>query len=284
MIYIGLILLGIYCAVVFVLWLGQRRLLYVTDTRQTPPSELGLNGVTEQIVATPDGQRLVTWRAKAAPGRRTFLCFHGNSGTLAMRAERVRMFVNDGYGFLIMAYRGYSGSTGKPTEKRNEADALLVYDLLRRDGVAASDIVLLGESLGSGVAVKVAAQRPVAGVVLDAPFTSITELAAAIYPLLPVRQLILDPYESDRLIGRINAPLLILHGALDRVVPVSMGRRLFGLAKEPKQIRIYPSGHHSDLFSDHGAYADVRRWEATLHRTGNAERSETTDGLNPTSP
>jgi fermentation-respiration switch protein FrsA (DUF1100 family) len=265
MLNICLIFVGIYFAVVFVVWLGQRKLLYVTDSRRSPPIEAGLAGVVERILPTPDGEHLVAWQAKAKPGHKTILYFHGNSGTLAMRAERVRMFVKDGFGFFIMAYRGYSGSSGKPSEKLNEVDALMAYDLLRREGLAGKDIILLGESLGSGVAVKVAAQRPVAGVVLDAPFTSITDLAAAIYPLLPVRQLILDPYESDRLIGKINAPLLILHGALDRVVPSKMGRKLFTLAKEPKQFELFPSGNHSDLFSEHGAYGVVKRWQAALH-------------------
>lgn len=259
-----LIVLAIYCAVVFVVWLGQRKLLYVIDASRIPPAEAGLVNVSERMLPTPDGQKLVTWQAKAKPGRKTILYFHGNAGTLAMRSERVRQFVDDGYGFLMMAYRGYSGSTGRPTEKANEADALLVYDYLRAEGVAAKDIIVFGESLGSGIAVKVASKRPVRGVVLDAPYTSITELAASIYPFLPVRQLILDPYESDRVIAQINAPLLVLHGALDRVIPATMGKRLFELAKDPKKIVVFPNGNHTDLFSSHGAYDVVTRWQASL--------------------
>lgn len=255
-----LIVLGLYALIVLVAWLGQRRLLYVADPQRVPPASIGLAGVVEREIVVPDGTRIVGWQARAKPGRKTILYFHGNAGNLAMRADRVRRFAQDDLGIFIAAYRGYSGSTGRPSEAALEADALHVYDLLTGEGVPAKDIVLFGESLGSGVAVKLASQRAVGGVILDAPYTSMVELAASIYPYLPVRPLILDRYESDKYIRAVNAPLLILHGAEDGLIPVRMGKRLFELAKEPKRIVVFEQGEHSDLFSEHGAHEVVAKW------------------------
>jgi fermentation-respiration switch protein FrsA (DUF1100 family) len=259
-----LIVIGLYLAVVFFTWLGQRRLLYIADPARMPPATVGLTGVAEREITAPDEARIVAWYARAKPGRKTILYFHGNAGTLAMRAERVRRFAGDGLGIFIMAYRGYNGSTGKPSESAIEGDARLVYDTLTSEGVTAQNIVLFGESLGSGVAVKLATQRQVGGVILDAPYTSMVELAAGIYPYLPVRALILDRYESDKHIKAMNAPLLILHGEEDGLIPVRMGKRLFELAKEPKRIVVFEDGNHSDLFSEHGAHEVVAKWLAKL--------------------
>lgn len=260
----ALIVLGLYAAIVFVVWLGQRRLLYIADPARVSPASVGLINVVEREITASDGERIVGWQARAKPGRRTILYFHGNAGTLAMRADRVRRFAGDGLGIFIMAYRGYNGSTGKPSEAAIEGDARLVYDKLVSEGVAAKDIVLFGESLGSGVAVKLASERTVGGIILDAPYTSMVELAAGIYPYLPVRALILDRYESDKHIKSLNAPLLILHGADDGLIPVRMGRRLFELAKDPKRIVVFEDGEHSDLFSEHGAHETVAKWLAKL--------------------
>jgi len=264
MLNILLIVIGVYAAVVFVVWLGQRRLLYITDAARVSPSSVGLANVVEREIMATDGERIVGWQARAKPGRKTILYFHGNAGTLAMRAERVRRFAGDGLGIFIMAYRGYSGSSGKPSEAAIEGDARLVYDTLIAEGVAAKDVILFGESLGSGVAVKLASQRPVGGVILDAPYTSMVELAADIYFYLPVRALILDRYESDKHIEALNAPLLILYGAEDGLIPVRMGKRLLELAREPKRIVIFEEGEHSDLFSEHGAHDVVAKWLAKL--------------------
>src|SRR5262249_18322551 len=148
--------------------------------------------------------------------------FHGNAGNLASRAERVRRFVARGYGVFLLSYRGYGGSTGGPRERAHIADAKLAYRTLRAAGVAARAIILYGESLGSGVAVQVAADDSVGGVVLDAPYTSIVDVAAGAYPFLPVRPFMLDRYETLRFLPRVTAPLLVLHGEDDEVIPVAM--------------------------------------------------------------
>jgi fermentation-respiration switch protein FrsA (DUF1100 family) len=248
-----------YAGLVLAAWLGQRRLMYFPDPSRISPAVAGLTGVEEHLLDVPDGTRLVTWQAAPRPGQPTLLYFHGNAGGLINRAGRFARYQGLGYGLMAMSYRGYSGSTGSPSERANIDDAILAYEALRQRGVAAENIVVYGESLGSGVAVALAAQRKVGAVVLDAPYTSIVDIAAGQYPFLPVRTLLTDRYESNALIGRVTAPVLILHGARDRIIPVAMGRDLYALAKDPKRLVIFPDGRHVDL-DDHGAVQEVQKW------------------------
>lgn len=248
-----------YACLVLAAWLGQRRLMYFPDPSRIPPAVAGLADVEEHLLDAADGAKLVTWQAAARRGQPTVLYFHGNAGGLVNRAGRFARYRAIGYGLFAVSYRGYSGSTGSPSERANFGDAVLAYEALRRLGVAAQDIVVYGESLGSGVALALAAQRKVGAVVLDAPYTSIVDIAAGQYPFLPVRALLTDRYESDSLVQGVTAPVLILHGALDRIVPVEMGRNLYALAKDPKRLIVFPNGGHVDL-DDHGAVQEVQRW------------------------
>ena len=229
----------------------------------------------------PDGEHLVTWFAPAAPGRPTILYFHGNAGNLANRSERVRRFLARGWGVLFMSYRGYSGSSGKPSESANVADAKLAYDVLRKAGVAADDIIVYGESLGSGVAVQVAAEKPVGGLVLDAPYTSIVDVAEASYPYLPVRPFIFDRYETMRFLPKVKAPLLVMHGEDDRVIPVEMGKAVYAAANAPKEIATFPRAGHSDHHL-HGSYDELFRWVDALRAKAHArETARRPDGAQP---
>jgi fermentation-respiration switch protein FrsA (DUF1100 family) len=262
---LALALVAVYAAVALAAYLGQRRLMYFPDTAHTEPAEVGLRGVTERVIDTPDGHRVIAWYGRAQPGMPTLLYFHGNGGSLADRAPRIARFMNEGWGVYMMTYRGYGGSTGSPTEVANVADARLAYQALVREGVPPASIIAYGESLGSGIAVRIAAELPVGGIILDAPYTSIVDVAAQAYPFLPVRLLLIDRYDSTRFIGAIKAPLLILHGAYDGVVPVAMGRELARLAPEPKRLVVFPNGHHSDLYiNGNNAIDAVRSWIAEL--------------------
>jgi uncharacterized protein len=246
-------------------FLGQRKLMYFPDRHRTLPADVGLADVEERTIETPDGARVVAWYGRARPGQPTLLYFHGNGGSLSIRAPRIARFMEEGWGVYMMTYRGYGGSTGSPSEAANMADARLAHQALVKEGVAPRSIIAYGESLGSGIAVRMASELPVGGIILDAPYTSIVDVAAKAYPFLPVRLFLFDRYETTRYIGGIKAPLLILHGARDRVVPVAMGRELAQLAPEPKQLVIFPNGNHSDLYiNGNNAINAVRNWIGSL--------------------
>ena len=139
----------LYALILLVAYMAQRKLTYFPSPLRVAPAVVGLPDVAERIIETPDGERVVTWHGKAAPGQPTILYFHGNGGNLAHRAERIRRYLERGRGMLMMSYRGYSGSTGHPTESANLADARLAYQLLLADGIPPDDIILYGESLGT---------------------------------------------------------------------------------------------------------------------------------------
>jgi fermentation-respiration switch protein FrsA (DUF1100 family) len=248
-----------YAMLVAAAYLAQRHLMYFPETLRTQPADTGLTAVDEVLLKAPDGAYVIAWWAKATPGQPTLLYFHGNAGSLAFRAERIRRYQARGRGILMMSYRGYSGSTGKPSEAANVADALRAHDWLTVAGVPGHEIVLYGESLGSGVAVQVAAQRPVAGVVLDAPYTSVADVGAMAYPFLPVWLLLRDRYDSLAVIQKLSAPLLIVHGERDTIVPVEMGRRLHAAAVGPKQIMTFPLAGHADHYL-YGSYEAINAW------------------------
>ena len=254
---------GIYLVLLLALYFGQRRLVYLPDPERILPGAAGLVGVEEITLRPVPGVEVLGWYAAPKPGAPLILYFHGNAGNLAGRADRVKYYRDAGYGVLIMSYRSYAGSTGAPSEVANILDGLYAYDWLLEKGHAARDIVLYGESLGTGVATQVAVQRQVAGLILDAPYTSFIDLAALAYPYVPVRRLLKDRYETDKHISQINAPLLVLHGARDEVISVHLGQKVFEAAKQPKKIVVFPEGQHTDLYS-HGAMREVRLFVQSL--------------------
>ena len=248
----------------------QRLLMYHPDTAHFTPAAAGLSGVTERILETPDGARVIAWSAPEKAGQPTILYFHGNGGSLETRKERIRKYMAQGLGVFMMTYRGFGGSTGRPSEAANVADARLAYDTLVASGVPARDIIVYGESLGTGVAVQVAASREVAGLVLDAPYTSMVDLAALHYPYIPGRWFMTDRYETRTHIKSVTAPLLILHGEADDIIPVAQGRAVFDLAHAPKVIKTFPGAGHADHHL-YGSYDALYAWIALLRegRLGN---------------
>ena len=246
----------------------QRRLMYYPDTTYYKPAEAGLAGVEELPLETPDGERVLAWYARAKPGRRTILYFHGNAGSLETRSVRIAKYMARGLGVFMMTYRGFGGSSGSPSEAANVSDALLAYNKLTALGVDPLDIIVYGESLGTGVAVKVAREKRVGGLVLDAPYTSMVELAALHYPLIPGRWFMTDRYETRSNITEVSAPLLIIHGERDRIVPIEMGRQVFALAPEPKTLRTFPEAGHDDHYR-FGSYDTLFQWIDDL---GGSER------------
>lgn len=236
----------LYATVLSAMYLMQRDLQYVPARRDPTPQEAGLSGVDRIALPTPDGETLVLWFAEPAPGRPTILFFHGNAGAMPDRADRLAFYQSRGFGAAFLSYRGYGGSTGRPSETGLLTDAQAAYDFLRAKGIPPERIVLVGESLGTGVAVQTAARNPVAAVVLEAPYSAAVDVARARYPWAPVGLLMKDQFRSRDHIAAIHAPLLILHGEADQVIPFGFGKRLFEAAADPKTfLSLGPTGHEA---------------------------------------
>lgn len=257
--------LALYGLVVLSAYLMQRRLTYFPDTQRITPASVNLPDVQERTLNTPDGEKVLVWYGRAKPGNPTLLYFHGNAGSFEFRQERIRRYMARGIGMYMMTYRGFGGSTGVPSEQANVADARLAYASLVAEGVQPDDIIVYGESLGSGIAVQLAAEKPVGGLILDAPYTSLVDVAETVYPYLPTRWLMTDRYETMQFIRRVHAPLLVMQGELDEVVPIAMGRAVFAAANEPKTLKTFPGAGHSDHWnfgSYDAAYAWLDAWRA----------------------
>lgn len=222
----------------------QRSLMYFPGNRDPLPQTVGLQGVTRTTLATPDGETLVLWYAAPDGDRPVILFLHGNAGEIAHRANRFAFYQAQGYGVAFLSWRGYGGSTGNPSEAGLITDAQTAYDHLRALGHAPDSIVLVGESLGTGPAVQIAATNPVAALVLEAPFPSTIDVARVHYPWLPARFVPQDQYRSADHIGQVTAPVLVLHGENDSVIPFQLGMQLFQAANQPKTFTsLGPVGH-----------------------------------------
>lgn len=248
---------AVYLAVVGAMFFMQRSLLYHPVAAGASPDP---GGPTIQVVQidTADGERLVGWWLPATGDNPTILFFNGNAAGLAVQEGRWRRIADKGVGFLAFGYRGYDGSTGRPTEAGLHKDAAAAYEWLAQR-VAPSRIVAHGFSLGSGVAVRLASERPVRAVVLEAPYTSTVDVAAEAYPWAPVRLLMLDQYRSRDIIDRIEAPVLVIHGDADEVIPFDQGWALYRMAKAPKAFVRMVGSNHSTLTRD-GAYDHIWRF------------------------
>lgn len=228
----------------------QRNLLYHPGNKGLTPEAVGLTRVQVNRLDTSDDERIVTWYSAPKPGWPVIVYFQGNAGEIGDRAGRFRYFAARGFGVLFVSYRGFGGSTGKISEDGLISDAVSAYDWLIRQGVAPGKIALVGESLGTGVAVQLAARNPVGAVVLEAPYTSTADVVAAIYWWLPVRLLMLDQFHSLDRIGAVKAPLLIIHGEADSLIPVEHAKTLFAAANEPKQLAIVARAGHEIIFEE----------------------------------
>jgi fermentation-respiration switch protein FrsA (DUF1100 family) len=245
----------LYGLVVGGMYLYQRRLVFDLRPARTTPAAAGFPEAEEHVLQTADGEHIVAWLRPPADAKRPLiLMLLGNGDNLGAIAGALRAVTHDGSGVLAVAYRGYSGSTGEPSEEGLRLDAEAGYRFALGI-VPASRLVIFGYSLGSGVAVPLAAGHDCAALVLFAPFTSAVAIAGVDYPYLPVRILMKDQFRSDEVIGKVKVPILMVHGERDQVVPIAFGRELFAAAPQPKRFVALPETDHFTLFRDGGLEA-----------------------------
>jgi fermentation-respiration switch protein FrsA (DUF1100 family) len=236
-----------YACGLAVLFFMQRALLFpVPQTVRTSPQAAGFPEAEEHALTTADGEKVIVWHVPAKPGHPVVLYFHGNGDYLAGFFGRFRDLIADGTGIVALSYRGYAGSSGQPSEQGLLSDAAAAYAFTAAR-YGADRIIIWGFSLGTGVAVALAAEQPVARLILEAPYTSTVDVAASGFPFVPVRWFLRDRFHSDQRIARVTVPLLIMHGTSDATIPIALGERLFALAHEPKQFVRFSGGGHADL-------------------------------------
>ena len=241
------------------MYLNQRSFVFVPTGELATPEDKGLQNVSVETVEMADGTKTTVWTAAPAEeGLPTVIYFHGNSSNLSGRWQRFKMILDSGYGLYAPTYRGYAGSEGNPSETAIIADALEHFD---RAAATGTPIIVHGESLGTGVATAVAAERPDAGLlVLEAPYTALVDMAFESYPWLPVGLLMKDPMKTRERIGKVKAPVLIIHGTEDAIIPVEHGERLFEFASDPRELLIVEGAGHGDLWK-RGLWDTVReKW------------------------
>jgi fermentation-respiration switch protein FrsA (DUF1100 family) len=252
---IAALLLGALAAVYAAGHFYGRSVLYHPTRAVVAPTTAG---VSAERIATEDGETLVAWWLPPQQGQPVFLFFDGNGGRPEIHDTadgRWARMAAHGAGFLAVYYRGYSGSTGSPTEQGLRRDARAGYDWLIARGYAPDDIVIHGFSLGSAVAVQLAAERPARALILEAPMTGIDDIAAEHGAGL-FAPMMRDSFRSRDYVGRVRMPVLIAHGDADSVIPLAHGQRLYALANEPKQFVLFPGSDHATLPRD-GLYEHI---------------------------
>lgn len=237
-----LVVLGVSAALA-TLYVKQRALLYFPNRIVGTPAEAGLGSAEVVSLKTRDGETLAGWYLKGRNDK-IIVYFHGNGGNIAARGYRFRDLNERGFSVLAIDYRGYGASSGVPTETGLHIDADAAYAFATAKGFNGARILLFGESLGSGVALELASRRPVAGIILDSPYSSVVDVAAGRFPFLPVRLLMQDQFRSDLWIQEVNVPILIIHGTDDLVVPIVYGRRLVALGGNKVTYIEVPGGGH----------------------------------------
>jgi fermentation-respiration switch protein FrsA (DUF1100 family) len=253
----------------------QSSLLYFPRTTVVAPQMAGVEALR---IDTEDGERLVAWYLPPPDGGPIFLFFDGNGGRPEAWERRWTRIAEGGAGFLAVYYRGYSGSTGQPSEAGLHRDARAGYDFLIARGFEPSDIVIHGLSLGTGVAVRLASERPARALILEAPFTAAVDMAQRRFPLLPVGFIMRDQFRSRDWIGDVHMPVLIGHGDADSVIPFEQGQRLFELANEPKRFVRMEGSDHVTLTRD-GFYEHI--WSFLAEHPGESHgESRAEDGQN----
>ena len=245
---IGIIV--IYLSLLVILFIFQRNIMYHPQENNYFGDKLEVE-IEKVNITTIDNINLLGWfHKKDLTNFKTIIYFHGNAGTLDNRIHKLNHFKDMEVNFLIIAWRGFSGNQGSPSEKGLYIDGQSAVNWAIKQGVIEEDIILYGESLGTGIATELAQHKNFAGVILETPFTSMINAAKEFYPYIPVNLLLKDRFENFKKIKNINSPILIMHGEKDTIVPYSMGKKMYKLANEPKYFYFTKHDDHMMIYDE----------------------------------
>lgn len=254
-----LIVCCISFSIIMVLLYGfQRRLIYFPESQTPRLQDYQATDMTTVLLRTNDNIELTSWYKPAIDNQPTILFLHGNAGHIGYRMPLVRQFIRAGFGVFLLEYRGYGGNKGSPSEQGLYEDGRTALQFLYQKGIKSKQIVLYGESLGTGITTKLAVEHPVCSVILQSPFTSLVSLSRYHYPWIIIKPK--DRFDSLARIKNIHAPLLVLHGKRDQVVPFSEGLTIFTQANEPKKMLEFDKKNHNDLWSARGFSEEIIRF------------------------
>ena len=241
--------ISFYLFVVLIMFIFQRSLLY-QPSKERLDSFLHSNSGLEKInFETSDGLVLNSLFRKPSTNKKdTIVVFHGNAGHIGHRVDKFGSFLDEGYGLLLVEYRGYGENPGKPSEDGLHQDSLAALEFLNKQKISKQKTILYGESLGCGLAIKLSTEEKYKAIILEAPYTSIAEVASHHYWYLPAKWLVLDRFDILSIIKNIKSPLLILHGEKDNVISFDLGKKVFNAAPEPKEALFIHNANHNNLY------------------------------------
>tara|TARA_Y200000002_G_scaffold338054_1_gene307171 strand:+ start:56 stop:871 length:816 start_codon:yes stop_codon:yes gene_type:complete len=246
------------------LYIFQRDFLYHPTENNYDGDKLTVN-IQEVKIITDDNIDLLAWyHNKDINKFKTILFLHGNAGSLENRIHKINHFEDMNINFLLLSWRGFSGNKGKPTEKGLYQDARSAVKWLVKQGVIEENIIIYGESLGTGITTEIAQNKNFAGIILETPFTSMVAAGKSKYPIFPIKLLLKDKYESDKKIKNIKSPVLIMHGEEDQIVPFWMGEKMFQMANEPKYSYFTKFDNHMMEF-DENLVSELKKFIKSLN-------------------
>ena len=229
-----LTIFAIYFLVLVFLYFYQRNLLYHPNENNYSGDKISVD-IEKVKIQTADNIELLGWyHEKNLKDYKTLVYFHGNAGSLENRINKLNHFQDMNINFLIIAWRGFNGNKGKHSERGLYVDGKSAIDWLIKKGVDEKNLILYGESLGTGVATHLAQNKNYEGVILETPFTSMVDAAKNFYPYIPINLLLKDKFENFKKVKNINIPILVMHGEVDQIVPFSMGKKIYEIANNPK--------------------------------------------------
>ena len=229
-----ILIISIYLLILVFLYFYQGKLLYHPNINSYADADNLEIKIKKVKISTSDHHNLLGWFYEKDISKKTILFLHGNAGSLNNRIYKLNHFQNLDVNFLIIAWRGFSGNSGKPNEKGLYEDARSAVRWLKSVGIKEEKIILYGESLGTAVVVEIAQDKNFGGIILESPFTSMIEMGKKYYSFFPVKFLIKDRYESIKKIKNIHVPVLVMHGKKDKIVPFEMGKKIYNYANFPK--------------------------------------------------
>ena len=240
----------IYLIIIAYMYLNQRKLLYLPSENNYLDDQIDFN-FKEVFIDVEKKLKLKSWLIENdLKNKKTLVFFHGNAGNLSNRIYKLNQLSKLDLNIIILAWRSFSGNEGEPSEQNLYNDAKKTIEWLNSRGVKNKNMILYGESLGTGIAVELGQINEFGGIILESPFTSMTNAAKNIYPWLPVKYLLKDKYDSEKKIKNIKIPILIMHGKKDNIVPFKMGKKLYDLANNPKFFYFTENDDHMLTFDE----------------------------------